>query len=442
MYPVFPHEGGWPVFAYRLWLIIDSTFMNKLSFYFFIALLSSLLFSGCSSKKQSLDNGIWRGVLVTDSAVEIPFNFEVYDSAGVKQFAFINAGERLNINEVSETEDSVYIITPLYESEIRAAKLSDGSGLSGHWIKRLPDREIIMDFSGKPDEKHRFLDNPKEPSSNLAGRWSTQFLRNERQDTTFAVGEFEQKGSTINGSFLTTTGDYRYLSGVVDKNTLMMSGFSGSGPMLFTAEIRDSMNIVNGKLYSGPSSVSDWYAKRDEDALLPDAYKIAGLKAGNDHIDFTFKDLEERDVSLSDERFKGKVVLVQFLGSWCPNCMDETAFLAPFYDKYKDQGFEVIGLAYERYDDTERARKAVQNLINRFDVRYPILLTGYKNDKKEVEKSIPALENFTAFPTTILIDKVGRVVNIHTGFNGPATGKHYTEYIEGFEREINHLLAQ
>ncbi len=399
---------------------------------------AALFSSACTNQRQALDSATWRGTLQTDSAVAIPFNFEVYDSAGTKQFAFLNAGERLNISKVEETEDSVFIHTPLYESEIRAKRLSEGEGLSGRWIKHLPGREIIMPFEAEPNKKWRFMEKPK-AGENIGGRWSVQFIR--ESDTTMAVGEFTQNGEEVSGSFLTTTGDYRYLSGVVDQSTLMLSGFSGSGAMLFTAEIKGE-RLVEGKLYSGPSGVNRWEARRDEDALLPDAYKIAGLKAGNDRIDFTFPDLEGNPVSLKDERFRDKVVLVQFLGSWCPNCMDETAFLAPFYNRYKGKGFEVVGLAYERYAEPERAKKAVQNLVNRFKVDYPVLLTGYTNDKGQVEESIPALENFSAFPTSILLDKSGRVVKIHTGFSGPATGKHYTDYIQEFEQEVQRLLAE
>ncbi|QNL51430.1 TlpA family protein disulfide reductase [Olivibacter sp. SDN3] len=406
-----------------------------------LGILTLASFTNCSKHAIGLKNGVWRGVLTTDSSIDIPFNFEIYDSLGVAQLAFLNGKERLNINEVEETDDSVFIKTPLYESEIRAAK--SANGMEGVWIKRLPGGSTQMPFKAVADKEYRFIEQTTaEETIDVAGRWSVQFYRNNNVDTTFAVGEFEQGDGQVDGSFLTTTGDYRFLSGVVDKKTLMLSGFSGSGPVLFTGDLLDSLNIVNGKMYAGPSSEVNWSARRDPDAMLPDAYKIAGLKAGNDRIDFSFEDLDGQTVSLNDGRFLNKVVVVQFLGSWCPNCMDETAFLAPFYDKYKEKGLEVVGLAYERYKEPEKARAAVTNLKNRFRVNYPLLITGYTNDKKQVEESIPSLENFSAFPTTIIIDRTGVVRKIHTGFSGPATGVHYTNYIEQFEKEINSLLAQ
>lgn len=408
--------------------------------FFSLGLLVALAFAACTKKTAQLENGIWRGTLKTDGTIDIPFNFEVYDSLGLKQIAFLNGDERLNINEVEETADSVFIKTPLYESEIRAAKTSDG--LQGRWIKHLPSKIITMPFMAESNQSFRFVKEENTGATNVTGRWSVQFYKNNGADTSYAVGEFEQSGNEVKGSFLTATGDYRFLSGVVDNKTFMLSGFSGSSPVLFTGDLTDGDNIVNGKVYTGPSTVVNWSARRDEDAMLPDAYKIAGLKKGNDRIEFNFQDLEGGTVSLNDDRFKGKVVIVQFLGSWCPNCMDETAFLAPFYDRYKSKGLEIVGLAYERYKELDKAKAAVMNLKKRFKVNYPILLTGYTNDKGQVEESIPALDNFSAFPTTIIIKKDGAVDKIHTGFSGPATGEHYTKFTQDFEKEINKLLAE
>jgi alkyl hydroperoxide reductase subunit AhpC len=122
--------------------------------------------------------------------------------------------------------------------------------------------------------------------------------------------------------------------------------------------------------------------------------------------------------------------------------MDETAYLAPFYEKYKSKGVEVVGLAYERTTDLQKSKKNVERMKNRFNVGYDMLLTGYTNDTKEVVKSLPMLQNFEAFPTTILIDKSGNVRKIHTGFSGPGTGEHYTEFVKEFEKSVDDLLAE
>jgi len=263
-----------------------------------------------------------------------------------------------------------------------------------------------------------------------------------KKDTTVAVGEFQQNGSTLTGTFLTSTGDYRFLEGTLADGKLFLSGFNGASAVLFTADIADSTNIINGKLYSGYSGMKNWTAVKDAKAMLPDAYSLTGLKPGIRKINFSFPGLNGEQVSLSDERFRNKVIVVQFLGTWCPNCMDETAFLSPFYKKYREKGLEVIGLAYERTKDFDRSKKNLDHLKERFDVEYPLLITGYTNNKDEVMRSIPMLNDFRAFPTTILIGRKGEVRKVHTGFSGPGTGIHYEKYTKEFTKTIEELLAE
>lgn len=391
---------------------------------------------GCGRQPVELQNGIWRGTFQTDSTIEIPFNFEVYDSAGVKQIAFINGKERLNINEVEIQGDSVFFKTPLYETEIRAQVNNDG--LEGIWLRNLPNLTQRMPFKATPESDWRFVKEPEPSSTDVSGRWSVVFSKENSNDTTLAIGEFVQNDSMVYGTFLTNYGDYRFLSGELDGDVLRLSAYGGMSPSMFTATIDE--DGMTGDLYSGPSNHSTWEAKRDPDAELADAYSLTKLKDGYSTLSFEFQDTEGNLVSLDDERYQDKVVVLQFLGSWCPNCMDETVYLSPFYKKYRDKGVEVIALAYERYADPEKAKKAVKNLIDRFDMTYPVLLTGYTN--KQVLESLPAMESFNAFPSTIIINKQGEVHSIHTGFNGPATGQAYADYITQFEQTINELLSE
>src|SRR5690606_19270463 len=154
-----------------------------------------------------------------------------------------------------------------------------------------------------------------------------------------------------------------FLSGEINKNNIFLSAFEGSTATLFTGTMLDSTTIINGRIYSGPSYNANWSAKRDPDAILADAFSLTYLKKGFTKVDFKFPDMEGNENSSTDDRFKNKVLVIQFLGSWCPNCMDETAYLSPLYEQYKDKGLEIIGLAYERYADQEKAKRAIGNLI-------------------------------------------------------------------------------
>lgn len=390
-----------------------------------------------SIAQTKLATGIWRGALKATSGNEIPFNFEV-SGKGKKQLAVLNSSERLKVTDVTGDGDSVFIKMPLFDSEFRLKQT--GTTLTGKFIKHLGIRDAATEFSATAATPYRFFKNAEKPKYNITGRWSAIFGEGDGRDTT--VGEFKQTGARITGTFLTTTGDYRFLEGTVAGDQLYLSCFDGGHAFLFTAKITDDKTLTEGKFFSGATGKDVWAAVRDENAKLPDAYSLSALKPGYKKLAFNFKDLTGKPVSLDDERFKNKVVIVQIMGSWCPNCMDETAYMVNYYKKFHNKGVEVIGLAYERTTDFAKSQRTVAQIKNRFNVPYPLLITGYTSNKNETAKSLPMLTKVVGFPTTIIIDKSGDVRKIHTGFSGPGTGEHYTEFISEFEKLTTDLLAE
>jgi thiol-disulfide isomerase/thioredoxin len=407
---------------------------------FCIAILCATLFFACDKPVTKFNTGIWRGALITESGAEIPFNFDVKDSLGKLSLAIMNSSERFKVDEITRKDDSIHIQMPLFDSEINGVLL-DGK-INGVWTKHLADKDANMTFYAQADADWRIKQQAAQPTANVTGRWSTTFISGDGKDTTVAVGEFVQNKSKVTGTFLTPTGDFRFLEGIVEGNQLSLSTFDGSHAFLFTVSIKGDSVMTNGKFYSGFSSIDNFAGKKDEQAKLPDAYGLMFLKKGTKKVSFSFPDLNHKMVSLDDSKFKNKVVIVQMLGSWCPNCMDETAFLTKFYDQNKARGVEVVGLAYERTRDFEKSKKNIDRLKNRFDIKYPLLITGYTNEKGDAAKSLPMLNKVIAFPTMIVIDKKGDVRKIHTGFSGPGTGNHYEEFVNEFDKLINDLLAE
>ena len=398
-----------------------------------------LLFAGFANAQSHLKPGTWRGELTTKSGNTIPFVFDVR-AIGAKQQIFIhNAAERYKVSDVRQSGDSVFIRMPLFNSEFKL-KLN-AEGLKGVWIKHYGESDASMDFHAEPGKNWRFFSDSGTPKYKLGGRWSAIFVDGDHADTT--VGEFTQVGSRVTGTFLTTTGDDRFLEGSIKDNKLYLSTFDGGHAFTFTADIIDNNTLSNGLYYAGYSSVSQWTGRRNAKAELPDAYSLTKLKPGYKKIAFTFPDINGKQVSLNDLRFKNKVVIIQMMGSWCPNCMDETNYLVNnYYKKYHAKGVEIVGLAYERTTDFAKSKVTLQQLKTRFNVPYPLLITGYTPAAGEPVKSLPQLANYMGFPTTIIIDKQGNVSKIHTGFSGPGTGKHYTEFIAEFEKLTENLLAE
>jgi cytochrome c biogenesis protein CcmG/thiol:disulfide interchange protein DsbE len=121
-------------------------------------------------------------------------------------------------------------------------------------------------------------------------------------------------------------------------------------------------------------------------------------------VDFTVQDLENHEVSLS--RFKGKVVLVNFWATWCGPCNIEIPWLTDLQNKYREQGFTVLGVAMD-----EEGRSAVTPFVQakRFRVcgaaqsmNYPIVLGN--------DATAAKFGGLIGLPTSVLISQDGRVV--------------------------------
>lgn len=406
---------------------------------FILSIILVAVFSAVSAQSK-IQTGVWRGALKTSSGADLPFNFEVTDTAGNQQMVIYNGDERLKVTDVKTTTDSIFIHMPLFDSEFKLKK--DGDGLSGQWVKHYGNKDVAMAFTASPNVAYRFFKDAPKPAFDISGKWSAVF-GDGTPEKDLLVGEFKLKGNILTGTFLSTTGDDRYLEGTVAGDQLYLSCFDGGHAFIFTGKIKDGKTITDGKFYAGYSGLSTWSAVKDDNARLPDAYSLTALKPGYKKIDFTFRDLNGKKVSLSDEQFKNKVVIVQILGSWCPNCMDETNyFVSGYYNKYHDKGVEIIGLAYERTTDFAKSQRTVQQLKAHFNVPYPLLITGYTPGNGDPEKSLPMLADFKGFPTTIIIDKKGDVRKIHTGFSGPGTGEYYTQFNEEFQKLTDDLLAE
>jgi thiol-disulfide isomerase/thioredoxin len=275
-------------------------------------------------------------------------------------------------------------------------------------------------------------------AKSIAGKWKTTFSPNT-SNMYEAIGLFEQKNNVLTGTFLTSTGDYRFLEGQIINNEFSLSAFDGSHAFLFKGILEN--DSIKGTFYSGIHYSEPFVAVKDDKFELPDPEKLTYLKAGYDKISFSFPDLEGKMVSLSDNKFKGKVTIIQIMGSWCPNCMDETKFLAEYYTKNKTKGVEIVALSFEKPTDFELAASNVKRLVKRFNASYTFLIAG-TSSKIEASEKLPMLNAVLAFPTTIFIDKKGKVRKIHTGFNGPATGKLYEKFADDFDLFMKKLLAE
>jgi thiol-disulfide isomerase/thioredoxin len=273
----------------------------------------------------------------------------------------------------------------------------------------------------------------------LNGDWIMHPADAEGAEKNTLVSFQQQPLATADGK-VAVTGILEYVSG--DTGLLHGTVFQGTdGQAHFHLSRFDGIHVLaldggfqpDGSLkgqLGGFVSLTTFTAERSKDVASVDPNVLAeGLtKVKDPQEPFRFSGLDEagKTVDQSSPEFKGKAIIVDIFGTWCPNCHDEAPVLEKLYRKYHDQGLEIVGLAYEYTDDTARNLRQIGIYRAKFRLTYPLLLTG-TTAEGQIAKTLPQLVNFGAFPTSIFIDRSGHVRAILAGFSGPSTGDKYQQ---------------
>ena len=311
----------------------------------------------------------------------------------------------------------------------RARNISSGA-------ETLVDRDRQW-FKAKQGIDYRFTNMNQPPIADLTGRWETTFDAGNPGEEK-AVGEFNQKNNLLTGTWRTETGDYRYLEGTVQGRKFWLSAFDGAHAFLFSGSIH--ADTLDGEFRSGTHHHALWTAHRNEKFDLRPADALTRLKPNATGIHFAYQTPDGRKVAIPSADGKGKVKIVQIMGTWCPNCLDETEFLVDYFAKKPSPEVQLIGLAWERNKDANVANDQILRYKKIKNIPYDLVWAGFAN-KDSVMARLPELENFMAFPTMIIVDKKDRVRKIHTGFDGPATSR-FGEFKNDFDKTIKELLAE
>ncbi len=370
--------------------------------------------------------------------VQLPFTFDLEQrDNGALRIHVRNGDETIVVDDIDRNGDSLVVRMPLYDSEFKGRTAGDGT-LTGHWYNYLRGNDHRIPFTARAGEYPRFPDN-RPAAVDLSGTWEVHFAPGT-EDTYPAIGIIEQdKDGRATGTFITETGDYRYLEGSVSGDSIRLSCFDGSHAFLFAAAL-DGDSLL-GRFWSGVHWQTTWVGVRNPEFTLRHPDSLTYLREGHDMVDFRFPDLDGEMVSPSDARFNGRTLLVQIMGSWCPNCVDETRLLNELYSAHHQDGLEVISVAFERQEDTLRALDGLRRFRDVLDVRYPILYAG-RSGKGEASKKLPFLNHVMSYPTCIIIDHTGKVRRIRTGIYGPSTGTHYERYKHSLELFLVDLLDE
>ena len=398
-----------------------------------VVLLVAFFACSISSAQQSLV-GEWHAELKCPGGA-IVFGLDVIESDDGYSGFFVNGSERIKIPVVSFDGKSGLIDVSHYDSRIEFKMVSAGK-IEGRWTKRkgankYSNLEFMAALKQRPFKETR-------DGSQYVGKWKTKF----DSDSDHSVAVIKQAGENrrMAGTFLTTTGDYRYLAGYLSEDKLTLSCFDGAHAFLF--HIRsDGDKKITGDFWSSDSWHDTFKGTLDPEVELPDAFNETKVADAAALGKLSFPDLDGKPTRLDDPKFAGKARIIYVFGSWCPNCHDAADYFSKLEGAYKAKGLSILGLAFEHTGDFQRDSEQVKKYLARHESNYPVLIAGL-SDKAEASKSFPLLDRVRSYPTTIFLDRNNVVKAIHTGFTGPATGEAFTKQKQKFESIIEQLLKE
>lgn len=373
--------------------------------------------------------GHWRGVLDLAGGA-LPFRLEVARDGSGWRGKLCNGTKCEPFSSVRLKGDSLVLEIADYDATITARLGPDSLLGSYHNVGSSGPRTI-------PFRAARGLWPVTRASKALVGRWDATYF--QEGGTSPRVFELRNTPSGFEGTLISSTADYGPFSGAVASDSFAIGLFDGSFVYLLTGKLEG--DTLRGIFHAGQRTQTPWKAVRSTGAPhLRSPTEVTTADTGAP-LRFAFPDLQGRLVRSDNPSFKGKVVLLDIFGSWCPTCHEATPELLRLYRRYHARGLEVIGLAFEATGDTAVDARQVRRYRDKFAIPFPLLLAGI-NDTESLAAALPQLQGLSAFPTTVFLGRDGRVRRIHAGFHGLAAGSQHRRMVREFQAEIERLLAE
>jgi thiol-disulfide isomerase/thioredoxin len=395
---------------------------------------TSLLLLAPAAFAQSVA-GLWDATIHFNDT-DIPFKLELSgDGVNIKGWFF--NGDNREVSNSGKLENGNLVLN--FDSYL--AKLTGTvkngvfDGEYGPMLRKNYAVHAVRAAAAKPAPKAAF----NGPS--IAGQWDLIGVNSSKGEKAWRL-ILRQSGSDISGAILRVDGDTGTLTGSYKEGQFVLSHFSGARPALML--VKPAPDGTLAVSLSALHGFSEMKAVRPEEALakgLPqpdDPTAHTTVRNPNEPFPFSFPDLKGNIVSNTDARFRGKVVVINVTGSWCPNCHDEAPFLAGLYDKYHSQGLEVVALSFEEADQLKNPTR-LRAFIKEYGIKYTVLLGGETDSAKT---KLTQAVNWDAWPTTFFVGRDGLVRGVHAGFPGPASGELYRQAKEEFTSKVEKLLAE
>ena len=393
--------------------------------YLFLYIVVCVLVA-CSNKASTPTPGHYLIRFQTDNGA-IPARLDITKNG---EWSILNAEEVILLDSVVLRGDSFFVKLPLFDSSLRGTWRNDS--LLGVWTDHSRNAYSIP-FEGSITDSVS-CDNKTEEFN-----YRVSFSPGDTTETSTGVAVLHKHGHVVTGTILTETGDYRYLQGEWNGDSLWLSAFDGTH-LFYLSGIVKGDSITNGSFLSGKHWKEPWVAVKSNENSLRNPYEIATLNI-NEKPQFSVLNGAGESVVFDSSTWKNHVSIIQIMGSWCPNCTDESRFMKELFASHPNSNLQIVPVAFERGDDVGAACKRLASQFNQLQLPYPFYYGG-KASKEEAQKKLSFLTEVHSFPTTVFIDKKGTIRRVYTGFYGPGTHEEYTRHTSEIKSLVAELLSE
>lgn len=351
------------------------------------------------------------------------------------RWEIVNGAERIPIDVKWEKDSTFTSSLPLFNTYFKGKK--EQGKVTGEWVDPSRTGDYRIPFYIMKNKVREFDTKVHVP---VHARYKIVF----EDDTVPAVLDMAvvREEFVIYGTVLTETGDYRYLQGEpFENNRFYLSAFDGTHLFYLAGQLSD--NKIQGIFMSGKHYLGKFTGEEDAKYQLRNADELTWMKDASEYLNLKVYGNEKTERTFGEKDWKGKVTLVQIMGTWCPNCTDESRFVKTLFQKYHEKGLEVVPVSFERGSDKKVSFTRINSQAKQLDLPYPVYLgAGADSPQKSAALVFEQLNHVMSFPTLILIGRDGKVKKVWTGFYGPGTGVHYEEHTAEIERALKLFLNQ
>lgn len=429
--------------------------LSKLRLYGVLALICAVLLSASllAEAKPRVPTGLWDGV-IQSKAGEVNFGVDLQAKPdGSLRATLVNATDRQPFSSATwdEKEGALRLRMDYYDG-VLVARMVSPQRMEGEYSRQTSGGMVHIPVVLVP--YHASAAKKPWTGASLSGNWLFTWAGEQGAEKTTQANFHQQKFAATDGK-VAVSGIIEPVSG--DTGLLHGHIFTGpDGATHFHLSRFDGIHVMaidgaflpDGSLQGsegGVAALESFTAKRSTNSATANpnalAETLTHVKDPAEPFRFSGVAASGKTLNQDSPEFKGKPLIIDIFGTWCPNCHDEAPVLEKLYRKYHAQGLQIVGLAYEYVDDAARDQHQIAIYRAKYGLTFPLLLSG-TTDEGQIAKTLPQLVNFGAFPTSIYVDRTGHVRAILAGFTGPSTGEKYQEVQQRMDELAREIMRR